>query len=292
MQKPNNSNLSLPLLYKGKVRDVYEVDSTRLLMVATDRLSAFDVVFDEPINKKGVVLTSVSNYWFDKTKNIIPNHLTNEPLESVLPDTEAKLLMGRAVIVKKLKPLAVEAIVRGYIIGSGWKDYKKNGSICGIPLPKGLELAQKLPKAIYTPSTKADMGDHDVNIDYSATVKIIGEKLAKQVRDVSVEIYSFAAKLASERGIIIADTKLEFGLDENNRLTLMDEILTPDSSRFWPKATYAVGSSPKSFDKQIVRDYLETLDWNKAPPAPKLPQSIIEKTSNKYFEVQRLLTQE
>jgi phosphoribosylaminoimidazole-succinocarboxamide synthase len=234
----------------------------------------------------------VSNYWFDKTKNIIPNHLTNEPLESVLPDTEAKLLMGRAVIVKKLKPLAVEAIVRGYIIGSGWKDYIKNGSICGIPLPKGLELAQKLPKAIYTPSTKADMGDHDVNIDYSATVKIIGEKLAKQVRDISIEIYSFAAKLASERGIIIADTKLEFGLDENNRLTLMDEILTPDSSRFWPKATYAVGSSPKSFDKQIVRDYLETLDWNKAPPAPKLPQSIIEKTSNKYFEVQRLLTQE
>jgi phosphoribosylaminoimidazole-succinocarboxamide synthase len=261
-------------------------------MVATDRLSAFDVVFDEPINQKGVILTSISNHWFDKTRHIISNHLTNDPLDSVLSASEANLVKGRAVIVKKLKPLAVEAIVRGYIIGSGWKDYQETGSICGIPLPNGLVLAEQLPEIIYTPSTKADMGDHDANIDFNTTVSILGDSLAKLVKDVSIEIYKFAADYALQRGIIIADTKFEFGLDENNKLTLMDEVLTPDSSRFWPEKGYIPGSSPKSFDKQIIRDYLETLDWNKSPPAPKLPLTIVEKTADKYTEVQTLLCKE
>ncbi len=291
MQTLFETNLSLPLIQKGKVRDIYDIDDKRMLIVTTDRLSAFDVVFDEPIARKGAILTSVANFWFDKTAHIIPNHLTKEPLTSVLSSEEARLIEGRGIIVKKLKPLAVEAIVRGYIIGSGWKDYKNNGSVCGIGLPEGLQLAEKLPQVLYTPSTKADLGEHDMNVDFDTTIKILGEDLAEQVRDTSLKIYKFAANYALARGIIIADTKFEFGLDEDNNLTLMDEVLTPDSSRFWSKAEYQVGTSPKSFDKQIVRDYLETLDWNKTPPAPTLPQDIISKTADKYLEVQQLLTQ-
>ncbi len=291
MQTLFETNLSLPLIQKGKVRDIYDIDDKRMLIVTTDRLSAFDVVFDEPIARKGAILTSVANFWFDKTAHIIPNHLTKEPLTSVLSSEEARLIEGRGIIVKKLKPLAVEAIVRGYIIGSGWKDYKNNGSVCGIGLPEGLQLAEKLPQVLYTPSTKADLGEHDMNVDFDTTIKILGEDLAEQVKDTSLKIYKFAANYALARGIIIADTKFEFGLDEDNNLTLMDEVLTPDSSRFWSKAEYQVGTSPKSFDKQIVRDYLETLDWNKTPPAPTLPQDIISKTADKYLEVQQLLTQ-
>ncbi len=291
MQTLLETSLSLPLIQKGKVRDIYDIDDKRMLIVTTDRLSAFDVVFDEPIARKGTILTSVANFWFDKTAHIIPNHLTKEPLTSVLSSEEARLIEGRGIIVKKLKPLAVEAIVRGYIIGSGWKDYKNNGSVCGIGLPEGLQLAEKLPQVLYTPSTKADLGEHDMNVDFDTTIKILGEDLAEQVKDTSLKIYKFAANYALARGIIIADTKFEFGLDEDNNLTLMDEVLTPDSSRFWSKAEYQVGTSPKSFDKQIVRDYLETLDWNKTPPAPTLPQDIVSKTADKYLEVQQLLTQ-
>jgi phosphoribosylaminoimidazole-succinocarboxamide synthase len=285
------TNLSLPLIQKGKVRDIYDIDNKRMLIVTTDRLSAFDVVFDDGIAKKGAVLTSVANFWFDKTSHIIPNHLTHDPLSSVLNDHEAKQVEGRAIIVKKLKPLAVEAIVRGYIIGSGWKDYQHTGGICGLNLPSNLKLAEKLPDVLYTPSSKAAVGEHDENVDFATTVDILGEEMAQQVQQASLALYQFAAEFALERGIIIADTKFEFGLDENNTLTLMDEVLTPDSSRFWSAQDYQVGTSPKSFDKQIIRDYLETLDWNKTPPAPKLPQNIIEKTANKYQQVQQLLTQ-
>ena len=285
------TNLSLDLIQKGKVRDIYTIDDKRMLIVTTDRLSAFDVVFDDGIAKKGAVLTSVANFWFDKTKHIIPNHLTHEPLASILSPEEVQQVEGRAIIVKKLKPLAVEAIVRGYIIGSGWKDYQKTGSICGTSLPNNLKLAERLPNVLYTPSSKAAVGEHDENIDFAQTINILGEDLAEQVKQASLALYQFASEFALERGIIIADTKFEFGLDENGTLTLMDEVLTPDSSRFWSAKDYQVGISPQSFDKQIVRDYLETLDWNKAPPAPKLPQSIIDKTADKYQEVQQLLTQ-
>ena len=285
------TNLSLDLIQKGKVRDIYTIDDKRMLIVTTDRLSAFDVVFDDGIAKKGAVLTSVANFWFDKTKHIIPNHLTHEPLASILSPEEVQQVEGRAIIVKKLKPLAVEAIVRGYIIGSGWKDYQKTGSICGTSLPNNLKLAERLPNVLYTPSSKAAVGEHDENIDFAQTINILGEDLAEQVKQASLALYQFASEFALERGIIIADTKFEFGLDENGTLTLMDEVLTPDSSRFWSAKDYQVGISPQSFDKQIVRDYLETLDWNKAPPAPKLPQSIINKTADKYQEVQQLLTQ-
>lgn len=285
------TSLSLPLIQKGKVRDIYDIDDKRMLIVTTDRLSAFDVVFDTPISQKGVVLTNVANFWFNKTEHIIPNHLTHEPLRNALNTKEAAQVEGRAIIVKKLKPLAVEAIVRGYIIGSGWKDYQNTGSICGATLPNNLQLAEKLPEVLYTPSSKAAVGEHDENIDFNETVAILGEDMAQQVKQASLALYQFAADYALSRGIIIADTKFEFGLDENNQLTLMDEVLTPDSSRFWSKADYQVGISPKSFDKQIVRDYLETLDWGKTPPAPKLPEHIIEKTTNKYLEVQALLTQ-
>ncbi|HBA98927.1 MAG TPA: phosphoribosylaminoimidazolesuccinocarboxamide synthase, partial [Gammaproteobacteria bacterium] len=257
----------------------------------TDRLSAFDVVFDAPISQKGAVLTRVANFWFDKTQHIIPNHLTHEPLSNILSTAEIQQVEGRAIIVKKLKPLAVEAIVRGYIIGSGWKDYQNTGSVCGAKLPDNLQLAEKLPEVLYTPSSKAAVGEHDENIDFAATVDILGEDMAQQVKQASLSLYQFAADYALSRGIIIADTKFEFGLDENNQLTLMDEVLTPDSSRFWSKEDYQVGTSPKSFDKQIVRDYLETLDWNKAPPAPTLPEHIVQKTADKYLEVQTLLTQ-
>lgn len=285
------TNLSLTLIQKGKVRDIYDIDDKRMLIVTTDRLSAFDVVFDDGIAKKGAVLTSVANFWFDKTQHIIPNHLTHDALGSVLNAEEARQVEGRAIVVKKLKPLAVEAIVRGYMIGSGWKDYQNTGSICGTHLPDNLKLAEKLPNILYTPSSKAAIGEHDENINFKQTVDILGENLAEQVKLASLKLYKFAAEFALERGIIIADTKFEFGLDENGTLTLMDEVLTPDSSRFWSAKDYQVGVSPPSFDKQIVRDYLETLDWNKTPPAPKLPQSIIDKTADKYQQVQQLLTQ-
>jgi phosphoribosylaminoimidazole-succinocarboxamide synthase len=285
------TSLSLPLIQKGKVRDIYDIDDKRMLIVTTDRLSAFDVVFDVPISQKGAVLTRVANFWFDKTQHIIPNHLTHEPLSTALNTAEIQQVEGRAIIVKKLKPLAIEAIVRGYIIGSGWKDYQNTGSICGTKLPDNLQLAQKLPEVIYTPSSKAAVGEHDANIDFASTVDILGEDMAQQVKKTSLSLYQFAADYALMRGIIIADTKFEFGLDENNRLTLMDEVLTPDSSRFWSKKDYQIGTSPKSFDKQIVRDYLETLDWNKTPPAPTLPEHIVQKTAEKYLEVQTILTQ-
>ncbi|HIL03683.1 MAG TPA: phosphoribosylaminoimidazolesuccinocarboxamide synthase, partial [Candidatus Thioglobus autotrophicus] len=271
-------------------RDIYDIDEKRMLIVTTDRLSAFDVVFDDGIAKKGMVLTEVANFWFDKTQDIIPNHLTHEPLNTVLSTADTQQVEGRAIIVKKLKPLAVEAIVRGYIIGSGWKDYQKTGSICGTQLPENLQLAEKLPEVLYTPSSKAAVGEHDENINFSTTVEILGEDLAHQVKNASLALYQFAAEFALERGIIIADTKFEFGLDENNTLTLMDEVLTPDSSRFWSAKDYQIGTSPQSFDKQIVRDYLETLNWNKTPPAPTLPKHIIDKTAEKYQQVQQLLT--
>ena len=284
------TNLNLPLIQKGKVRDIYDIDEKRMLIVTTDRLSAFDVVFDDGIAKKGAVLTEVANFWFDKTQDIIPNHLTHEPLNTALSTADVQQVEGRAIIVKKLKPLAVEAIVRGYIIGSGWKDYQKTGSICGTKLPDNLQLAEKLPEVLYTPSSKAAVGEHDENINFSTTVEILGEDLAHQVKNASLALYQFAAEFALERGIIIADTKFEFGLDENNTLTLMDEVLTPDSSRFWSAKDYQIGTSPQSFDKQIVRDYLETLDWNKTPPAPTLPKHIVDKTAEKYQQVQQLLT--
>ncbi len=285
MQTLFETNLSLPLIQKGKVRDIYDIDDKRMLIVTTDRLSAFDVVFDEPIARKGAILTSVANFWFDKTAHIIPNHLTKEPLTSVLSSEEARLIEGRGIIVKKLKPLAVEAIVRGYIIGSGWKDYKNNGSVCGIGLPEGLQLAEKLPQVLYTPSTKADLGEHDMNVDFDTTIKILGEDLAEQVKDTSLKIYKFAANYALARGIIIADTKFEFGTDKNGDLVLIDEILTPDSSRFWDSNTYMAGENPDSYDKQIIRNYLETLDWDKTSPGPNLPDKIIKKTYNKYKEI-------
>jgi len=282
---------SLPLLARGKVRDVYAVDDEHLLMVTTDRLSAFDVVLPDPIPGKGAVLTAVSNFWFKRTQDIIPNHLTELSLADVLPDeNERAEVAGRAIVVRKLRALPIEAIVRGYLIGSGWVDYQKTGQVCGIPLPAGLQMADSLPEAIFTPSTKADVGDHDENIDFEKTRELLGDKLAAQVRDVSLEIYTACAGYALERGIIIADTKFEFGLDDEDRLVLIDEVLTPDSSRFWPAASYVPGNSPASFDKQFVRDYLETLDWDKTPPGPALPAEVIEKTAAKYREAQTRLT--
>jgi len=282
---------SLPLLARGKVRDVYSVDDKHLLMVTTDRLSAFDVVLPDPIPGKGAVLTAVSNFWFRRTRDIIPNHLTELSLAEVLPDKHERAEVdGRAVVVRKLRSLPVEAIVRGYLIGSGWVDYQKTGQVCGIPLAAGLQLADRLPEAIFTPSTKAEVGDHDENIDFEKTRELLGDELAAQVRDVSLEIYTSCAGYALKRGIIIADTKFEFGLDDEDRLVLIDEVLTPDSSRFWPAATYAPGSSPASFDKQFVRDYLETLDWDKTSPGPLLPAGVIEKTAEKYREAQERLT--
>jgi len=287
------SNLStLPLIQKGKVRDIYRIDDDHMLIVTTDRLSAFDVVLPTAIPGKGAVLTAISNFWFGRTGHIIPNHLTDRPLAEVIPDpAERARVASRAVVVRKLKPLPVEAIVRGYLIGSGWKDYQQSGAVCGIQLPAGLRQADKLPEPIYTPSTKADVGEHDENIDFDRTVALLGEALAKQVRDVSLRLYREAAAYALERGIIIADTKFEFGLDGNGALVLIDEILTPDSSRFWPADSYQPGSSPPSFDKQYVRDYLETLDWNKKAPGPELPREIIQKTAEKYEEALRRLTQ-
>lgn len=282
---------SLPLLARGKVRDVYAVGDEHLLIVTTDRLSAFDVILPDPIPGKGVVLTAVSSFWFERTRDIVPNHLSGLSLAEVLPDAaEREQVEGRAIVVKKLKALPVEAIVRGYLIGSGWKDYQQTGAVSGIPLPAGLRLADKLPAAIFTPSTKADMGAHDENIDFEKACDILGPDVAEQVRDVSLAIYTSCAEYALERGIIIADTKFEFGLDADKRLVLIDEVLTPDSSRFWPADSYAPGSSPASFDKQFVRDYLETLDWDKTAPGPALPAEVIAQTAQKYREAQRRLT--
>ena len=282
-------DLSLPLLHQGKVRDIYDIDSQYMLIVATDRLSAFDVIFEQPIASKGKILTEIANFWFDKTKHIIQNHLTKIKLEEVLTAKEAETLSGRAIVVKKLKPLPVEAVVRGYLIGSGWKEYQESQSVCGIALPDNLRLAEQLKKPIFTPSSKAAVGEHDANISFEKVEGLIGAELAKEMKEVSLEIYKFASKLAIEKGIIIADTKFEFGLDSNNQLTLMDEVLTPDSSRFWSLSDYAPGVSPKSFDKQIIRDYLETLDWNKAPPAPEIPQKIMHQAANKYMDIQSIL---
>ena len=289
MSSPIRLDLSLPLLHQGKVRDIYDIDSQYMLIVATDRLSAFDVIFEQPIASKGKILTEIANFWFDKTKHIVQNHLTKIKLEEVLTAKEAETLSGRAIVVKKLKPLPVEAVVRGYLIGSGWKEYQESQSVCGIALPEDLRLASRLEKPIFTPSSKAAVGEHDANISFEEVEGIIGADLAKEMKEVSLEIYRFASKLAIEKGIIIADTKFEFGLDSNDQLTLMDEVLTPDSSRFWSLSDYVPGVSPKSFDKQIIRDYLETLDWNKAPPAPEIPQKIMHQAANKYIEIQSIL---
>ena len=289
MQPLIKTKLSLPLLHRGKVRDIFDIDDANMLIVATDRLSAFDVVFDQPIPEKGMVLTSIANYWFKKTEHIIQNHLTGISLEEVLSKNEAEMLAGRAIVVKKLRPLAIEAVVRGYLIGSGWKEYLSSGMVCGIPLPQNIKLAQQLPNPLYTPSSKAGAGEHDTNISLKETEAIVGSKLASQVMDVSLKIYQFAAERALSCGIIIADTKFEFGLDEDNQLTLMDEVLTPDSSRFWSAIDYQPGSSPKSYDKQIIRDYLETLDWDKRPPAPRLPDNIMDQAAEKYHQVYSIL---
>ena len=281
----------LALIHRGKVRDIYAVDDAHMLIVASDRLSAFDVVLPQPIPGKGEVLTRVSNFWFARTGKLVPNHLTGIDVATVVSDpTERRQLGDRAVIVRRLQPLPVEAIVRGYLIGSGWKDYQRNGAVCGIALPAGLRQADRLPEAIYTPSTKAVIGDHDENVSFEHTADLIGAELAAQVRDTSLAIYRASAAYALTRGIIIADTKFEFGLDDAGRLHLIDEVLTPDSSRFWPADQYRPGISPPSFDKQFVRDYLETLDWDKTPPGPELPQEIIDKTAAKYAEAEARLT--
>ncbi len=286
------SNLpGLKLLNRGKVRDIYEIDDRHLLIVTSDRLSAFDVVLPQPIPGKGEVLTRVAKFWFGRTGHIIPNHLAQMTLEQAVPDAAARAGLGeRAMVVRRLKPLPVEAIVRGYLIGSGWKDYQKTGAVCGIALPAGLRQADQLPQAIFTPSTKAEVGDHDENISFDQTVDLLGRELAEQVRDISIRIYTESAAYAREKGIIIADTKFEFGQDESGQLYLIDEVLTPDSSRFWPADQYQPGTSPPSFDKQYVRDYLETLDWDKKAPGPELPAEVIAHTAEKYREAERRLT--
>jgi len=289
MQPLIKTKLNLPLLHRGKVRDIFDIDNNSMLIVTTDRLSAFDVVFDQPIPEKGMILTSIANYWFQKTEHIINNHLTGIGLEEILSKDESEMLAGRAVVVKKLRPLALEAVVRGYLIGSGWKEYLSSGVVCGNQLPKNMKLAQQLSKPLYTPSSKASVGEHDANISFKETEAIVGSELAAQIKEISLKIYQFAVEHALSCGIIIADTKFEFGLDEDNQLTLMDEVLTPDSSRFWSAEDYHLGSSPKSYDKQIIRDYLETLDWNKKPPAPKLPENIIAKAAEKYHQVHSIL---
>ncbi len=283
---------NLPLVARGKVRDIYQIDDQHLLFVTTDRISAFDVIMPDPIVGKGELLTQISNFWFNKSAKLITNHLTDLNLADYVTAEEYQMLKNRSVIVKKLKSLPVEAIVRGYLIGSGWKDYQASGKVCGIELPAGLQQAEKLPYPIYTPSTKASVGDHDINISFNETIDLIGHVLAEQVREVSLALYQMAAEYALERGIIIADTKFEFGLDENNQLVLADEVLTPDSSRFWPADQYQVGSSPASFDKQFLRDYLETLDWDKTAPGPKIPHDIMEKTRLKYQEAFDRLTRD
>lgn len=282
---------SLPLLGRGKVRDIYAVDEKHLLIVTTDRLSAFDVILPDPIPDKGRVLTAISNFWFGTLGHIIPNHLSGIDPETVVKgDDERAQVRGRAVVVRRLRPLPIEAVMRGYLIGSGWKDYQKSGSVCGIALPVGLQQAGQLPQAIFTPATKAEAGAHDENISLAELERLVGAPLAAQARDTALRLYTEAADYARSRGIIIADTKFEFGLDEENRLYFIDEALTPDSSRFWPADQYREGISPPSFDKQFVRDYLETLDWNKQAPGPKLPADIIAKTGAKYREAFERLT--
>jgi len=281
----------LEKLHEGKVRDIYAAGADALLIVTTDRLSAFDVVLPDPIPGKGRVLNEISNFWFARTRHIVPNHLTGRsPAELVSDPAERAALAGRSVIVRRLKALPLEAVVRGYLIGSGWKEYQSTGSICGISLPRGLQQAARLPAPLFTPATKAAAGEHDENISFAEAEKLIGAELAARVRDTAIALYEFASAHAARRGIIIADTKFEFGIDESGTLTLIDEALTPDSSRFWPADTYRPGTSPPSFDKQFVRDYLETLDWNKKAPGPKLPAQIIARTSEKYREALRRLT--
>jgi phosphoribosylaminoimidazole-succinocarboxamide synthase len=282
---------SLKFLHRGKVRDLYAVGNDQLLVIQTDRLSAFDVILSDPIPEKGRVLTEMSTFWFRKLGHVIPNHLTGIAPESVVKPDERGQVLGRAMVVRKLKPLMIEAVVRGYIIGSGWKDYQKTGAVCGIKLPARLREAAKLPEMIFTPATKAPAGQHDENISFAEAEKIVGAGLAAKVRAVSIQLYSEAAAYAQTRGIIIADTKFEFGTDDEGGLVLIDEILTPDSSRFWPAAEYRIGTSPPSYDKQIVRNWLETQPWNKKAPAPRLPVEVLKKTSEKYQEVLRLLTQ-
>lgn len=285
------TELSLPKIYSGKVRDLYAIDDKRMLMLASDRLSAFDVILDDLIPGKGEILTKISNFWFDYLKDVMPNHFTGDSVYDVLPEAEAQAVAQRAVVVKRLTPVKVEAIVRGYLAGSGWKDYQATGRLCGIALPAGLEQAQRLPEILFTPSTKAAVGGHDENISFEECAAIVGEKVAHEVRTKAIELYRRAAAYAQERGIIICDTKFEFGLDEDGTLTLMDEVLTPDSSRFWPAQDYRVGTNPPSFDKQFIRDWLEHSGWNKQPPAPKVPQDVIAKTLAKYREALNLLTQ-
>jgi len=281
----------LKRIHQGKVRDIYEVDADHMLIVTTDRLSAFDVVLPDPIPGKGSVLTRISRFWFDRTAHIIPNHLTDYPLERAVPDAAQRALIAdRSMVVRKLKALPIEAVVRGYLIGSGWRDYQETGIVCGIQLPHGLRQADRLPQALFTPSSKAPLGQHDENISYDKVVATVGAGLAEQIRVSALALYEFAAAHALARGIIIADTKFEFGVDAAGHLTLIDEALTPDSSRFWPVDTYAPGSSPPSFDKQFVRDYLETLDWDKRAPGPHLPPDIVARTSEKYAEALRQLT--
>ena len=284
---------SLPMIHRGKVRDIYDVDAQHMLIVATDRISAFDVILPTPIPGKGVILTSVSNFWFERFRKMVPSQLSDMTIEQLgLPEHEAAQLEGRAVIVQRLKALPVEAIVRGYLIGSGWKEYQAQQSVCGIALPPDIPLAGKLPETLFTPSTKADVGQHDENISFDETVKLLGADIAEQVRAISIRLYENAAAYALSKGIIIADTKFEFGLDDKGNLTLIDEVLTPDSSRFWPADSYVPGKNPSSFDKQYIRDYLETLDWDKKAPGPELPQNIVQNTQAKYQEAaDRLLSQ-
>jgi phosphoribosylaminoimidazole-succinocarboxamide synthase len=281
----------LKRIHQGKVRDIYAIDEQRMLIVTTDRLSAFDVVLPDPIPGKGAVLTRISRFWFERTGHIVGNHILDTPLEEVVTDArEREAIADRSMIVKRLRALPIEAVVRGYLIGSGWKDYQQTGAVCGISLPQGLKQADRLPEPLFTPATKAEIGAHDENIDYERTVALIGRGLAEQVRATALALYQFAAEHARARGIIIADTKFEFGIDDAGHLTLIDEALTPDSSRFWPTDTYRPGISPPSFDKQFVRDYLETLTWDKRAPGPKLPEEIIRKTAEKYAEALRRLT--
>jgi len=281
----------LERIHEGKVRDIYAIDSESMLIVTTDRLSAFDVVLPDPIPEKGRVLTEISNFWFNRTRHIVPNQLTDRAVDSIVKDAdELALLRGRTMVVRRLKALPIEAVVRGYLIGSGWKDYQKAGALCGITLPPGMKQAERLAQPLFTPASKAPVGQHDENISFADVEKLVGSELAAKVRDTAIAIYNFAAEHARSRGIIIADTKFEFGVDAAGQLVLIDEVLTPDSSRFWPADTYQVGTSPPSFDKQFVRDYLETLDWNKKAPGPSLPKDIIQKTSAKYLEALRRLT--
>ena len=281
---------SLPFLHRGKVRDIYAVGDDKLLVVQTDRLSAFDVIMEDPIPNKGRILTAMSNFWFKKFGHLMPNHMTDIDPESLVAPHERDQVRGRAIVVKKYKAIPIEAIVRGYIIGTGWKDYQQTGAICGIKLPAGLKEAQKLPEVIFTPSTKADVGEHDQNISFEKMKEIVGAEVAEKVREMAITLYREAAEFAATKGIVIADTKFEFGMDDDGKIYLIDEILTPDSSRFWPLSSYEVGMSPPSFDKQYVRDWLSAQPWDKTAPAPRLPLEVAEKTTEKYNEALRLLT--